>query len=305
MKIKRRIIIYSLLRLVVLSAIAIFARDKILSAQIDSSGLKPDQYIKVEKLNNKTILIRMGYDAVTAVATQKGIVVIDAGISNGLTAKYRKIIENEFQRNDIVYLINTHGHPDHTGGNSNFADAIIIGHENCLNEISNQQKDPEKVKSSLNKIVNDYDKELQSLVPGTNEWENVLCQKTRYQYAYNDILKNCRVTKPNITFKDSLDIDMGDVKFNLIYFGKAHSESDIIIHIPGKKILMVGDLFSKYGRPSIRDENKQYAERWVKVTEWIEKRWSDIDTVINGHGEIMSKGDLLSFFNYVKKSADK
>ncbi len=244
----------------------------------------------------------MGYDAVTAISTQKGIVVIDAGISTGLTAKYRKIIENEFQRNNITYLINTHGHPDHTGGNGIFADAVIVGHENCFKEISSQLKDPERVKSSLKKIVNDYDKELQSLISGTNEWENVFCQKTRYQYAYNDALKNSPVAKPSFTFDDSLDIDMGDMTFNLIYVGKAHSKSDILIHIPEKKILMVGDLFSKYGRPGISFDNKQYTERIVKATDWIENRWADIDIVIDGHGQIMSKEDLLSFISYVRKS---
>jgi cyclase len=244
-------------------------------------------------------LIRMGYDAVTALETQKGIVVIDAGISSGLTAKYRKIIEKEFHRNGIAYLIITHGHHDHTGGSSVLSGAKIIGQENCLYEISDQRKDPEKVKASMKKIVNDYDKELQSLAPGTNEWNGVFCQKTRYQYSYDDLLKNCPVNTPDITFKDSLNIDMGDAKFNLIYFGKAHSESDILVHIPEKRILMVGDLFSRYGRPGFNVTDKRYAERWIKSVEWIDHRWAEIDIVINGHGEILSKEDLLAFNNYI------
>jgi glyoxylase-like metal-dependent hydrolase (beta-lactamase superfamily II) len=240
----------------------------------------------------------MGYDAVTAIGTQKGIVVIDAGISTGLTLKYRKIIENEFEQNNIAYLINTHGHPDHTGGNTVFADAVIIGHENCADEISKQWQDPEKVKSSLNNIVNDYDKELQSLLPGTNEWNSVFCQKTRYLCAYNDVLSNCPVTKPNVTFIDSLDLDMGDLKFNLIYFGIAHSESDIMVHIPEMEILMVGDLFSRYGRPGFNVNKNQNGERRSKATKWIEKRLSDIDIIIDGHGQILSKDDLQAFISY-------
>jgi glyoxylase-like metal-dependent hydrolase (beta-lactamase superfamily II) len=243
----------------------------------------------------------MGYDAVTAIETQKGIVVIDAGISTGLTSKYRKIIENEFGQNNIAYLINTHGHPDHTGGNTVFADAVIIGHENCTDEISKQWQDTEKVKSSLKKIVTEYDKELQSLLPGTNEWNNVFCQKTRYQCAYNDVLRNCPVTKPNVTFYDSLDLDMGDVKFNLVYFGIAHSGSDIIVHIPEKNILMVGDLFSRYGRPGFNVNKNQNWERLVRVIKWIEKRLPDIDIIIDGHGQILSKDDLKAFINLMKK----
>jgi cyclase len=114
-------------------------------------------------------------------------------------------------------------------------------------------------------------------------------------------LNNIPVTKPNKTFSDILDIDMGDVTLNLIYFGKAHSESDIIIHIPQKKILMTGDLFSRYGRPSIPDINNQIDERWIKVTGWIERRWSDIEIIITGHGQILSKEDLQSFILKVKR----
>jgi glyoxylase-like metal-dependent hydrolase (beta-lactamase superfamily II) len=260
-----------------------------------------DSFINVRKLNDKTILIRMGYDAVTAISTQKGIVVLDAGISAGLTEKYRKIICNEFQQNNVAYLINTHGHPDHTGGNSIFSDAVIVGHKNCSDEISQQWKEPYKVKTSLLKIVNNYEKELGTLGQGTAEWNNVFCQKTRYQYAYNDVLKNISVTKPNLTFSDSLDIDIGDVKFNLIYFGKAHSESDIIVHIPEMKILMVGDLFSKYGRPGIPDMNKLFSEKWMTAEKWIENRMNNIEIIITGHGEILSKDDLISFNNFVKK----
>jgi glyoxylase-like metal-dependent hydrolase (beta-lactamase superfamily II) len=281
--------------LLILSSFTSFTSSQLESAQTDRPAQPVDSFIKTEKLNDKTILIRMGYDAITAIETKKGIVVIDAGISNGLTVKYRKIIEDEFQENDIAYLINTHGHPDHTGGNTVFADALIIGHENCASEISNQWKDPEKVKSALKKIVNDYDKELQALTPGTNEWDNVFCQKTRYQYAYNDVLINCPVTKPNVTFNDSLDLDMGDVKFNMYYFGIAHSESDIIVHIPEMKILMVGDLFSRHGRPGFYENKNQNPSRRVKVTRWIEKRMSDIDIIIDGHGQVMSKEDLHAF----------
>jgi glyoxylase-like metal-dependent hydrolase (beta-lactamase superfamily II) len=272
------------------------------SAQNNNSGYQADQLIKTKILNDKTLLIKMGYDAVTAISTHKGIVVIDAGISTGLTEKYRKIIEKEFQKNDFTYLINTHAHPDHTGGNSVFAGTIIVGHKNCHDEILKQNKDPEKLKSSLLKIVNDYERELNNQVPGTTEWNNAFCQKERYRYAYNDILRNSIVTEPNLIFSDSLEIDLGDEILSLVYFGKAHSESDIIIHIPGKKILMTGDLFSKYGRASIPGENVQYAQDWMRAVDWIENRWSDIDIIISGHGEILSKEDLLSFVNYVKRS---
>jgi glyoxylase-like metal-dependent hydrolase (beta-lactamase superfamily II) len=262
---------------------------------------KIDELIEVDKLSDRAIIVKLGYDAVVAVATQKGIVVIDAGISNSLTAKYRNIIQREFKRNDFVYLINTHSHPDHIGGNQVFADAEIIGHENCLTEIAAEWKNQEKIKSRLAKIVNDYENELDTLVPNSKEWEEVLCQKCRYQYAYNDLLKDRVVTAPTVTFNDFLDLSLGDVTLELIYFGKAHSESDIIIYIPELKLLMTGDLFFPGGRASVGDVDKQDVEQWEKAVQWLSSRANDIDVVVSGHGQIMSRKDLESFNKNIER----
>ncbi|MBU1011557.1 MAG: MBL fold metallo-hydrolase [Bacteroidetes bacterium] len=263
--------------------------------QNDSMVSEIEDFIKVHKISENVLIITMGYDAITAIATQKGIVVVDAGISNSLTEKYKKVIEREFDRNDFAYLINTHSHPDHIGGNQVFSNAIIVGHENCLSEISNQWKDPEKIKPRLLKIVEEYDSELKNCEPGSDEWKSVFCQKVRYQSAYNDLLDGQVITNPNVTFTDSLSIFMGDATFNLIYFGKAHSNSDIFIHIPEAKILMSGDLFFPGGRPSVYEVSEKDAQRWVYVMDWIKNRDDEIDIIIGGHGQIMDKKDLEAF----------
>ena len=51
-----------------------------------------DKYINLNRLTDKVLAINFSEDAMTAVVTQKGIVIIDAGISNSLTALYRKAI---------------------------------------------------------------------------------------------------------------------------------------------------------------------------------------------------------------------
>ncbi|MFC1732811.1 MBL fold metallo-hydrolase, partial [candidate division KSB1 bacterium] len=272
-----------------------------ISCNSDSISKKVDELIQVEKLNDKAINVRLGYDAVTAIATQKGMVVIDAGISSSLTAKYKKAIEKEFKINDFKYVINTHAHPDHIGGNPAFTEAVIIGHENCLKVLSEKNKDPEKTKANLLKIAEKYNKELQTYELGTDDWNNAFCQKARYQYAYEDLLNDHKIPAWDITFSESLTIFLDDVTLDCIYFGKAHSESDIMIHIPELKLLMIGDLFLKNGKPSIGNVNKQDVERWKSVMQWIKARWEDMDIVVGGHGQIMSKEDLEAFNNYVEE----
>jgi glyoxylase-like metal-dependent hydrolase (beta-lactamase superfamily II) len=287
------------------SLIFLLIWSSILSAQTFTANENINEYITVDKMNNRAILVKLYNDAVTAIATQKGIVVIDAGVSNSLTSKYSRIIEKKFNRNDFAYLINTHSHYDHVGGNQVFSDAVIIGHENCPIEMSKEWKNREKIKQQLSKFVEDYDKELRTLDSGTTNWEETFCKKNRSLHAYHDLLNDRVVTFPTTTFNDRMNLSMGDVTFNLIYFGKAHSESDIIIHIPEEKLLLVGDLFSQGGRPSFDNVTKHDAERWLIALKWIKARWGKIDKIIGGHGKIMSKENLELFSEYVKQKYDK
>jgi len=268
---------------------------------LQSYALTADKFIETQRLTDRVMLVKMGYDVISAVEGDGGIVVIDAGISNSLTAKYRKIIEKEFNRNDFAYLINTHSHWDHIGGNQVFSDAVIVGHQNCPIEISERWKDLEKKKADACKMIENYKMKLKSNDFNTLDKADFRMQKIRYESVYNDLLNDRVVTPPNVTFDDQLTLFMGDLTLNLIYFGKAHSGSDIIIHIPEEKLLFIGDLFSEGGRPHFREYTKQDTDRWMTVKQWIEKRLDKIQIVIGGHGEIMGIADLKSFLEYIEK----
>lgn len=261
----------------------------------DDTSLKIDSLIEIHKLNEQCLLINFGYDAIAAINTSKGIVVIDAGISSGLTARYRIIVENEFQSNDFAYVINTHGHPDHVGGNSVFRESGIIGHSSCTEEIAGQWKNPEKVINRLSSIVEEYDVKLQTCEPGTHEWNENFTQKIRYLNAYEDARNFVPVKQPDHTFSDSLNLDMGDVRLEMFYFGKCHSNSDILIYVPGMKILFIGDLFFKYGKPGISDSLMTEKDRWKKAIQWLENRIGHIEYIIGGHGQMLSVNDLKDF----------
>ena len=254
-----------------------------------------DTLISVSNIRNNAILITFGSDAVTAINTHEGIVVIDAGISTKLTSKYRKIIGKEFQSNNFKYLINTHYHPDHYGGNSVFEEAEIIGYKSGIDEIMKQWKDTTKVINSISKIVNEYVLQLQESELGTVKWIESFTQKMRYVNALKDAQNNSKILQPTLTFEDSLQIDIGEIKFEMIYFGKCHSNSDILIFIPELKILFTGDLVFKYGRPSIINSQLEDKDKWIRAVKWMEKRISNIETIISGHGEVLTEEDIKSF----------
>jgi glyoxylase-like metal-dependent hydrolase (beta-lactamase superfamily II) len=272
---------------------------------VDNESQKIDSLIEIQKINDKCILVKFGADAITAINTKKGIVVVDAGISSELTARYRRIIEKKFTGDDFTYVINSHGHPDHYGGNSIFKEALIIGHTNCLQEISEQRNYPGKRIKNLSKVVEDYDLHLKASEPNTREWNEIFTQKTRYLNACNDAKKQIPVKQPDITFSDSLNIDMGDSTLEMIYFGKCHSKSDILIYVPEMNILFVGDLFSEFGRPDINDSLKADKDRWRQAVQWNEKRMNNTEKIINGHGQILTIDDLKSFNSNILSRCSK
>jgi glyoxylase-like metal-dependent hydrolase (beta-lactamase superfamily II) len=267
----------------------------------NSPDIPFDKYFGVLKLSDKVLVLTFGYDAVTAIETTEGIVVIDAGISKTITSEIRKRIEREFNRKDFIYLVNTHSHPDHTGGNRVFADVKIIGHLNCEPEMEKGLKNPEKVKVRLLKIADEYKKELDTMPAGTKAWKEAYCQECRYRNAYNDFANDKAAIVPAQTFGDSLRLDLGDATMDLFYFGKAHSGSDILIHVPELKMLFTGDLFFPRGRPSLQETDSDDTKRWEQSFRWLSSRKGKINTIIGGHGQIMTSNDLESFIEIMER----
>lgn len=260
----------------------------------DTSEQIIDSLIQVIRINEKVIIVKFGSDAITAIKTQQGIVVIDAGISIGLTAKYRKIVESEFGSTNFTCLINTHGHHDHTRGNNIFTGAKIISHENAIKEIESQWQNPEKVAMKLAGIVDEYTQQLKECDRESADWYSIFINKCKYEYCYADASHFVPVRLPDTSFSDSLILDKGDVTFEMIHFGESHSASDILIWVPEMKLLFTGDLFFQYGRPSFNADNNNRA-KWLTAIKWIEDRFEQIDVIITGHGQLLSVDDLASF----------
>ncbi|MBN1150476.1 MBL fold metallo-hydrolase [candidate division WOR-3 bacterium] len=254
-----------------------------------------ESLIKIRQINEKTVLVTFGGDAITAINTRKGIVVIDAGISTSLTSRYKTVIEDQFGNSNFALLINTHGHNDHCGGNGVFTGATVIAHRNAEEEMSQRYKNRDKTISRLQSIIESFDSVMSPLVKETEDWNREFADKMRYQSALEDVLNNVEIKAPDTTFYDTMSIDMGDVRFDLFYFGKCHSQSDIYIHVPKFKILFTGDLFFKGGRLSLRDTLMTDKDRWNEAVKWTEERIDNIETIITGHGEILTKNDLTAF----------
>jgi glyoxylase-like metal-dependent hydrolase (beta-lactamase superfamily II) len=194
---------------------------------------------------------------------QDGILVIDTLISAKEAKRFIKDIRSVSDK-PIRYVINTHYHLDHAFGNSEFAKlgAVIIAQEKCNKNL--EEKGAAALKNAKNYGLSEADME------GT------------------------AIALPFLTFRDKMELELGNQKIELIYPGPSHSDDSILVYLPDQKILFTGDiLFTNY-HPFLAEGN---LEGWGKVLDRIMAM--DVNKIIPGHGPLSGKEDLQKMKEYL------
>lgn len=241
------------------------------------SQAESDLPLHQKKLSEKIIVVWTGdymqTISVVAIATKKGIVVIDTSLSRSNDARIKRVIEKELGRSDFKYLINTHYHSDHTSGNQIYSDTTIIGHKNLLEGMKEGFAG-----DGLSNLVDKYEARVKSFeealrhVESQSEQYKYGCERIAYlKMAVEDYKSGFIPAYPSMLFEKSLTIDMGDMTLQLYSFGGMHTDSDIVIFVPEEGLVAVGDIAPDRMLPSIRKElTSDFSvtlEHWRRIVE--------------------------------------
>ncbi len=248
--------------------------------------------------------------AVTAVATRKGIVVIDTTDLPELDRAFRRVIARELKRDDFRYLINTHGHGDHTNGNTVYADCQIIAHqavpammqENSANFAWLTEHRRESISRQMDQLAAGKLTETQQAAGR----ESLVLSKLRCEFTAT----SPRLCPPGHTFQDKMKLDCGDLTFELYQVGGTHTRSDIFILIPQKKILFTGDMMADKwltDNPGCLAKfilgSGDRADFSVLMKNWqlMIDRQNEIDLYLTGHwNSELSREGFVNRFEYAK-----
>ena len=98
--------------------------------------------IVVERLSERVIIVSLdGFSTQTAIATEKGIVVIDNVWSGKSARLYREVIEEEFGRGDFIYAIAIINDLMNVGGNCAYPEATVVAHEELYQSLKAKKAD--------------------------------------------------------------------------------------------------------------------------------------------------------------------
>jgi len=261
--------------------------------------------LHVEQLSDNAIRLWIGdhisSTAVSAIKTDKGIVVIDTTQCPTLDEQFRKIIAREFGRDDFKILINTHEHFDHTAGNSVYTDCKIIAHELCAEGMQARQSDIARVLGWYEENLPQTEAELAKLEKGTDEYgktrEDLITSKMEYKVFKSGI----ELTLPTKTFSDTKTIPMGNVTFELYAMGGTHTSSDIFVFVPEEGLLFTGDMMADIWLTdtpgclqsfSLRQDSKRDIPLMLKNWKSLIDRKDEIKDYIPGHwnGDLTADG---------------
>ena len=112
---------------------------------------------------------------------------------------------------------------------------------------------------------------------------------------------------PDQTFTDRLTLGQGADRVELYYFGPGHTNGDAFVVFPSVRAMMAGDIFAWSMAPLIDPATGGSVIALPDTLEKALKGIPDVDTVIEGHGEVNSWAGFRDFtqFNRALLEASK
>ena len=174
-----------------------------------------------------------------------------------LTKKIKDAI-GKISDKEIRFLINTHWHFDHVGGNENLGEtgSVIIAHENVRKRMSTDQ----------------FIEFFQKKVPASP-----------------------KVALPIITFTQDLMFHLNGEDVHVFHVNNAHTDGDSIVYFRNSNVIHTGDIYFAGIYPFIDTSSHGSVNGVIDAAQHILSIIDDNTKVIPGHGSLSNKAELSAY----------
>lgn len=219
-------------------------------------GQQPDfskVTIKTTKLAEGVYMLEGAGGNIGVSVGEDGVIVIDDQYAP-LTPKIQEAI-SALSSKPIKFVLNTHWHGDHTGGNENMAaaGAVIIAHENVRKRMSTEQF---------------------------------------IQLMNRKVPPSPAKALPVVTFTSDITLHFNGEDIKVIHVDPAHTDSDSIVVFPNAKIIHMGDCFITVSYPFVDVSSGGTFDGFVGAAAKVLGMTDNSFKIIPGHGALSTKADL-------------
>ncbi len=224
-----------------------------------------DVEIRTEKVaDNIYVLFGAGGNIGLALGEADAYLIDDqyAPLSEKILAAVRAVTDKP-----VTYLVNTHWHGDHTGGNENFGKAgtILIAHEAVRNRM------------------------------GTPSERNGQTRPASPEVAL-----------PEITFSDKLTLHLGGgERMHVMHVNNSHTDGDSYIYFPESNVIHMGDNFANGGFPFIDLNSGGEVEGFIKNLNMALFIVDEETRIIPGHGPVTNRATLKAYRDMLETLRDR
>jgi len=190
----------------------------------------------------------------------------------------------------VKFVINTHYHADHTGGNKFFFDsgATIIAnmgtYSNLLTSMNEDQiEEAKKQRAELKTALK---------LEGKTEKGQKLA-KLLSQSLLKDLEKDADY--PILTFSNNLNWELANETIDIATVSNGHTSEDSYVYFQNKNVIATGDLFFNGSYPFIDLKYGGTIEGYLKNIDALLGLCDDNTIVVPGHGPIASINDLIQY----------
>jgi len=184
-----------------------------------------------------------------------------------LTEKIKLAI-SKLTDKDIRFVINTHWHSDHVGGNENLGTggAVIVAHENVRNRMSSDQ----------------------------------------FLAVFNrTVPASPKAALPVITFTRDIKFHLNGEQLEIIHLKNAHTDGDAIVWFKNANVIHTGDIYFAGTYPFIDTASHGSITGIIAAVEYMLSIIDDNTRVIPGHGPMSNKAKLKAYLNMLKEVREK